>query len=80
MCSSFSFFIFIVKNEEKARKDKEKSAKAAKDKLAEEDSWRIGSISLDEVSGLKNIPHFFQRIFLIVGIFYSRRYFPLLLL
>ena len=51
MCS------FLFKNEERAKKDKEKAAKAAKDRIAEEDSWRIGSISLDEVRLSKNIPN-----------------------
>ena len=49
--------LFHLKNEEKAKKEKEKAAKAAKDRMAEEDSWRIGSISLDEVGVSKNVPY-----------------------
>jgi hypothetical protein len=35
--------------EERAKRDREKALKAEKEKKAEEDAWRIGSISLDEV-------------------------------
>ena len=47
-----------MKVEERAKKDKEKAAKAAKDRIAEEDSWRIGSISLDEVRTPKDVPQY----------------------